>query len=298
MSSNFVLRAGDKELPREVFNYRDLSQDASRRSRAGLQATDRPISYPTNMTNMTHDQIVVSPESSSQAQKRSSAADQAPLSNNEMSNRGLSWRADKLQFQPPLGAATASEAHTSQERYAPGKQEIYSQHEQLVRSRSREPDVQRVDSPSAKRRQGLSPYSKSSRHRGLQNSGLALLKKTTALLKHPPAVSNYKALNFDQGLDQEQESELAQQRESQKALESNASRKGVILSLYRKNSGAGTLHDKDSEYRRQHDYAYQHATDQSHERKQGAHQASLLDKNAELRAHYMQQRATGARASP
>jgi len=31
----------------------------------------------------------------------------------------------------------------------------------------------------------------------LQNSGLALLKKTTALLKNRPAVTNYKALNFD-----------------------------------------------------------------------------------------------------
>jgi len=31
----------------------------------------------------------------------------------------------------------------------------------------------------------------------LQNSGLALLKKTTALLKNPPAVTNYKALDFD-----------------------------------------------------------------------------------------------------
>lgn len=167
-----------------------------------------------------------------------------------------------------------------------------------MRSKSREPDVQRIDSPSAKRRQGLSPYSKSSRHRDLQNSGLALLKKTTALLKRPPVVSNYKALNFDQDHDNEQEPELAQQRESQKALESNASRKGVILSLYRKNSGAGTLHDRDSEYRRQQDRAYHRAAGQSQDRKQGAQQASTLDKNADIRTQYMLPRATVARASP
>lgn len=63
VSSYFGLRAGDQEIPKEVFNGRDLSQDASRRSRAGLQATDRPISYPTNMTNMTQADCV-SPESS------------------------------------------------------------------------------------------------------------------------------------------------------------------------------------------------------------------------------------------
>lgn len=33
-------------------------------------------------------------------------------------------------------------------------------------------------------------------------------------------------------------------------LESNASRKGVILSLYRKNSVAGSLQERESEYRR------------------------------------------------
>ena len=109
---------------------------------------------------------------------------------------------------------------------------------------------------------------------------------------------SYKALNFDQDHEYEQEPELAQQRESQKALESNASRKGVILSLYRKNSGAGTLHDRDSEYRRQQDYAYQHAAGQSQERKQGVQQVSALDKNTDIRTHYMQPTATVARASP
>ena len=95
----------------------------------------------------------------------------------------------------------------------------------------------------------MSPYSKSSRHRDLQHSGLALLKKTTALLKHPPAVSNYKALNFDE--EQDQEAEMAQQYDSQKTLDSNATRKGVILNLYRKNSGAGTWNDKEADHRQQ-----------------------------------------------
>ena len=74
---------------------------------------------------------------------------------------------------------------------------MYQPQEMAVRSKSREIFGSKVDSPSVKRRQGMSPLSQSSRAKELQNSGLALLKKTTALLKNPPAVSNYKALNFE-----------------------------------------------------------------------------------------------------
>jgi hypothetical protein len=134
--------------------------------------------------------------------------------------------------------------------------DVFQPQEIAARSRSREfHHGPRVESPSAKRREGLSPYSQSSRARDLQNSGLALLKKTTALLKNPPAVSNYKALNFElEGMEQAQAAEQMQQfQESSKAFESNASRKGVILNLYRKNSGAGSLQERESEYRRLQD---------------------------------------------
>ena len=123
-----------------------------------------------------------------------------------------------------------------------------------------------MHSPSAKRRQGLSPYSKSSRHRDLQNSGLALLKKTTALLKNPPAVTNYKALNFDLG--QGQEPEADQQTESQKVSEYNTNRKGVILRLYRKNSGAFNSTDREAVVRTERPYPYQRSVGAGNGRRQ------------------------------
>lgn len=199
------------------------------------------------MTNMTHDQIAVSPESSNQAQKRQSMIDHAPISNHEPSNRDLFWKVDRQQPYQAQGAApTSIDNLTTQTRQALAQPEIKDNLDFGARSRSRELDGMRVDSPSAKRRSGLSPYSKSSRHRDLQHSGLALLKKTSALLKNPPAVSNYKALNFDQ----EADAELARPYDSQKSQESNP-RKGVIHNLYRKNSAAGTLNDSEIDPRQQ-----------------------------------------------
>ena len=78
-----------------------------------------------------------------------------------------------------------------------------------------------------------------------------MLKKTTALLKNPPAVSNYKALNFEMN-DLERAPAVSEPKnqfnDSAKAFDSNANRKGVILSLYRKNSVTGSVNEKDSDH--------------------------------------------------
>ena len=135
-SSYLMRRALEKEAARDVYNYRDLSQDASRRSRVGLQATDRPISYPTNMTNMTHDHIIVSPESSGNVNRRTTAPDpdQPALSNNETSNRGQSWRAswvmDKSQPRSAFGTASGADALASQERQPAGQHDLLQQQDQ------------------------------------------------------------------------------------------------------------------------------------------------------------------------
>ena len=99
-----------------------------------MQGSDRLANYPTNVSNMTHDQIVMSSDVGSQAYKCSTGPEPVVSNfNNEFNSSGFNWRHDKL-YQPSA-QAMANDFMTSQERNI-NKFEHLDQI--LQRSRSRE----------------------------------------------------------------------------------------------------------------------------------------------------------------
>lgn len=97
LSQYFGQTHGDRDASEQLFNYRDLSKEAIQRQRAAIQGTDRITSYPTNITNMTPDQIPVSPDVGSQAYKGSTGLEPTVSHfTNEFSASGFTWRQEKL----------------------------------------------------------------------------------------------------------------------------------------------------------------------------------------------------------
>ena len=94
------------------------------------------------------------------------------------------------------------------------------------------------------RHEGISPYKYQN---DLENSGIALLKKTSALLKNPNAGSNYKVMNFeceDWPKDSfDQHNTTSAMREARQSFDPNTIRKGVMFNLY-KNKALGLSQER------------------------------------------------------
>ena len=159
-------------------------------------------------------------------------------------------------WQQAAGPADLAAEDRSQDGMLTNYQEIRRHLQLNEEPRPVEPHAERVYSPSAqpRREPGISPYAQLTRQTDLQNSGLALLKKTSALLKNPPTITNYKTLNFERpddtrlepGVDGRLHSDgadlagrAAGPRQPRGPRDCSGNRKRFILQLLKKNAGIG-----------------------------------------------------------